>query len=270
MANPDSSADRPPQRLTCENGSVLAYYKTEARKASEEEGGDAPGLMFLGGFMSDMTGSKALALEDFARRRGQAFLRFDYRGHGASSDRFADGTIGDWLADAITVLDQLTEGPQILVGSSMGGWMMLLLALKRPERIAGLIGIAAAPDFTEDLVGPRTTEELRAAMARDGFVLYPSEYSDEPYTITARLIEEGRDHLLLKGPIPITCPVHLLHGMADPDVPWQTALKLCDALESAQVELTFLKGAGHRFSEPVELDLILRAVDAMTTRCRGE
>ena len=264
MSNPVSPTDRPPQILDREDGSVLAYYKTEARKASAEDGPAMPGLMFLGGFMSDMTGSKALALEDFARRRGQGFLRFDYRGHGASSGQFAEGTIGAWLADAEAVLDRLTEGPQILVGSSMGGWIMLLLALRRPDRVAGLIGIAAAPDFTETLIGPRSTDELRAAMARDGYVLYPSAYSEEPYVITARLIEEGRDHLLLGGPIPIACPVHLLQGMADPDVPWRTAVKLAEALVSEDVQITMLKATGHRFSEPHELALLLHAAEAMS------
>ena len=223
-----------------------------------------PGLMFLGGFMSDMTGSKAVTLEDFAGQRGQAFLRFDYRGHGASSGRFEEGSIGDWLDDAETALDRLTEGPQILVGSSMGGWIMLLLALRRPERIAGLIGISAALDFTESLIGPRTTDELRDAMARDGYVLYPSAYSEEPYVITARLIEEGRDHLLLDGPVPVTCPVRLLQGMADPDVPWQTAIKLAEVLDSADVEITLVKGTGHRFSEPAELERLKQTVAALS------
>ncbi len=269
MSSSVSPADRPPQTLNCEDGSVLAYYKTEAGKASAEVMPGTPGLVFLGGFMSDMSGGKALALEDFARRRGQAFLRFDYHGHGASSGRFEEGTIGSWLADAETALEQLTRGPQILIGSSMGGWIMLLLALRQPGRVAGLVGISAAPDFTESLIGPRTTQELRAAMARDGYVHYPSAYREEPYIITRRLIDEGRDHLLLGGTIPIACPVRLLQGMADPDVPWQTALQLAEALESDDVELTLVKGAGHRFSEPAELDQIRRTVAALSAELAG-
>ncbi|NIA67941.1 alpha/beta hydrolase [Pelagibius litoralis] len=264
MSNPDSPTDQPPQTLACEDGTILAYYKTATGKASAEGHPDAPGLLFLGGFMSDMTGSKALALEDFAGKRGQAFVRFDYRGHGASEGRFTDGTIGTWLADALAVLDRLTEGPQIVVGSSMGGWIMLLLALARPERIAGLVGIAAAPDFTEEIIGPRTTDAFREKMAQDGYILYPSAYSEEPYTITNDLIEEGRNHLLLKGPIPITAPVRLLYGMQDSDVPWQMAVRLCELLESRDVELSIVKNAGHRFSEPAEIDLLLRTVAALS------
>ncbi len=269
MSIPEVTADRTPQTLPCEDGTVLAYYKTEAGKASAEEQPALPGLMFLGGFMSDMTGSKALALEAFARDRGQAFVRFDYRGHGASEGKFTDGTIGTWLADALAVLDNLTEGPQVIVGSSMGGWIMLLLALARPQRMAGLVGIAAAPDFTEEIIGPRTTDAFREKMAQDGYILYPSAYSDEPYTITNELIEEGRKHLLLKGPIPITAPVRLLYGMQDNDVPWQMALRLSELLESRDVELSIVKSAGHRFSEPAEIDLLLRTVGALSNPPRA-
>jgi pimeloyl-ACP methyl ester carboxylesterase len=220
--------------------------------------------MFLGGFMSDMSGSKAVALETFARRSGRDFLRFDYRGHGASSGNFEDGTIGDWAGDALAAFDRLTERPQILVGSSMGGWMMLLVALARPERVAGLVGIAPAPDFTEDLIWGRATEDQRAALLRDGFVDRPSEYSDAPYRITRRLIEEGRDHLLLRGAsIPLRCPVRLIHGMADIDVPWQTSLRLAEALESDDVEVTLVKKAAHRLSEPEDLARLERIIDAL-------
>ncbi len=204
--------------------------------------------------MSDMTGSKALCLEDFARRRGQAFLRFDYQGHGASSGRFEEGTIGLWSADAVAALDELTEGPQVLVGSSMGGWIMLLAALARPQRVAGLLGIAAAPDFTEDLMWDAYPPEVRETLEREGVYREPSDYGEEPYTITKALIDEGREHLLLRAPVPIACPVRLIHGMADPDVPWELAVRLADRLESDDVEITLVKGGGHRLSEPEDLE----------------
>ena len=166
--------------------------------------------------MSDMTGSKALFLEDFARRRGHAFLRFDYQGHGASSGRFEEGTIGRWSTDAVAALDELAAGPQVLVGSSMGGWIMLLAALARPDRVAGLVGVAAAPDFTEALMWRKFTPEVRATLERDGVYYEPSDYGEEPYAINMELIVEGRKHLLMDASIPIACPVRLIHGSADP------------------------------------------------------
>jgi pimeloyl-ACP methyl ester carboxylesterase len=234
-----------PETLTRPDGSAIAYHKTP---------GSAPGIVFLGGFMSDMTGSKALSLEDFAARRGQAFLRFDYQGHGASSGHFEEGTIGRWAEDAVAALDALTEGPQVLVGSSMGGWIMLLAALARPQRVAGLLGIAAAPDFTEDLMWDAYPPDVRETLEREGVYHEPSDYGEEPYTITKALIDDGRKHLLLRKPLPITCPVRLIHGMADPDVPWELAIRLADRLESDDVEVTLVKGGGHRLSEPEDLE----------------
>ena len=239
-----SSEDPPPRFLTRPDGETLAYHSIAGR---------APGIIFLGGFMSDMSGTKATTLEAFARRRGQAFLRFDYQGHGESSGRFEDGSIGRWSEDAIAALDELTEGPQVLVGSSMGGWIMLLAALARPERIAGLLGIAAAPDFTEDLMWAAYSAEIRATIETEGVYHEPSDYSETPYPITKHLIEDGRRHLLLRAPIPLTCPVRLLQGMRDEDVPWQTALRLAEALESEDVEMTLVKAGDHRLSEPVDL-----------------
>lgn len=216
------------------------------------------------GFMSDMTGSKALALEDLCKSRGQAFLRFDYRGHGASSQAFKDGCIGDWADDALQALDRLTEGPQVLVGSSMGGWIMLLTALARPERVAGLVGIAPAPDFTEALIWQELTEPQRQTLMADGFVEVPSDYGDQPYVITKRLIEDGRNRLLLnKGPLPIRVPVRLIQGMEDKDVPWRTALDIQQAVESQDVEITFVKNGGHRLSEPHDLSRLVRTVEAL-------
>ena len=220
--------------------------------------------------MSDMTGSKALSLENLARRQGRAFLRFDYQGHGASTGRFEDGTIGSWTADAVAALDALTEGPQVLVGSSMGGWIMLLTALARPQRVAGLLGIAAAPDFTEDLMWQAYPQEVRDTLRREGVYREPSDYGDEPYTITMRLIEEGREHLLLREAIPIACPVRLIHGMADPDVPWQTSIRLAERLESTDVEVTLVKSGGHRLSEPEDLDRLGRTLEGLLNRLGRE
>ena len=251
-----------PETLSRPDGATIAYHKT----AGDKTGKRAPGLVFLGGFASDMTGTKALALEAHARASGQDFLRFDYLGHGASSGQFEDGTIGRWAEDAIAVRDALTEGPQILIGSSMGGWIMLLAALARPERIAGLVGVAAAPDFTESLMWRRFTPEVRATLERDGVYYEPSEYGEEPYAITMELIVEGREHLLMDAPIPIACPVRLIHGSADPDVPWKLSLDLMERLASSDVEVTLVKGGGHRLSEPVDLARLAATVAALSDR----
>ncbi len=244
-----------PQILTCKDGATIAYHLTP---------GKGPGVVFLTGFKSDMTGGKALLLEQLCRQRGQAFLRFDYTGHGASSGRFEDGTIGRWAEDAVAAIDALTNGPQVLVGSSMGGWIMLLVALARPERIAGLVGIAAAPDFTEDLMHDALTDDQRAVLARDGFVEIPNCYDDqEPYRIEQRLLDDGRNHLVLGGTIDLRVPVRLIHGMCDEDVPWATGLKIVERLESDDVEITYVKTGGHRLSEPQDLDRLQRTVSAL-------
>jgi pimeloyl-ACP methyl ester carboxylesterase len=220
-------------------------------------------VIFCGGFKSDMTGTKALALEAYCRDAGRAFVRFDYFGHGESSGAFEDGTIGRWADDAIAVIDEVAIGDQVLVGSSMGGWIMLLAALARPQRIAGLVGIAPAPDFTEDLMWNTFPPEIRETLERDGVYHEPSQYSDEPYTITMRLIDEGRQHLLLTQPIPLTCPVRILHGMNDPDVPWRHSLKLADALQSEDVTITYVKDGDHRLSEPGDILRLTGTVDAL-------
>lgn len=236
--------------LTC-GGATIAYRHTPGR---------SPGIVFFGGFMSDMTGTKAVALEAWAVGRGLAFTRFDYQGHGASSGRFEDGTVGTWADDALAVLDRVTHGPQVLVGSSMGGWIMLLAALRRPERVAGLVGIAPAPDFTEDLIWNGLTDEARAELLRDGRWYRPSQYFDDPKPVTLALIEEGRSHLLLRGPIRFDGPVRLLHGMADPDVPWRTSLRLADALTSTDVRVTLIKDGDHRLSRDQDIALLCRTV----------
>lgn len=231
----------------------LAYRATQGR---------SPGIVFLGGFGSDMTGTKATALEAAARARGQAFLRFDYRGHGMSEGRFIDGAVGDWLEDAEAVFDRATEGPQILVGSSMGGGIALLLALSRPERVKALVGIAAAPDFTERLMWAGMSDADRATLLRDGILKPPSQYGD-PIPITLRLIEEGRRHLLLDRPVPFAGPVRLLHGQCDPDVPWRHSLLTAERLVSADVQITLIKDGDHRLSRPQDLALLIRTVDAL-------
>ena len=239
------------ETLHGQNGVSIAYHRTR---------GKSPGVVFLGGFMSDMTGTKAVTLEEFCRARGQAFLRFDYRGHGASSGRFEDGTIGLWADDALAAFDQLTDGPQILVGSSMGGWIALLTALARRGRVAGLVGIAAAPDFTEDLLWDAFSSDQRAALLREGVLRLPSEYSDKPYSITLKLIEDGRRHLVLRGALPLSCPVRLLHGMQDPDVPWQTSLRLAERLAGRDVTVTLIPAGDHRLSTETDLSKLRAAV----------
>ena len=215
--------------------------------------------MFLPGFRSDMTGDKATALAAFCAERGQAMLRFDYSGHGASGGRFEDGTIGRWTDDALAVIDRLTEGPLILVGSSMGGWIALLAALARPDRVAALIGIAAAPDFTEALMWQAMTVEQRATLMRDGVMHRPSQYG-EPYPITRALIEDGRTQLLLNAPIALDCPVRLLHGQDDPDVPWELALRIAERVTGPDVQVILVKDGDHRLSRPQDLALLRRTL----------
>ena len=222
--------------------------------------GSGPGVVFLSGFKSDMEGSKATYLADWAQTTGRAFLRFDYSGHGSSQGRFEDGCIGDWLADATAVIAARTHGPQILVGSSMGGWIALLIAQANPRDIAGLVGIAAAPDFTEDSMWAEFTAHQRADLANRGQIALPSDYG-EPYIITRRLIEDGRNHLVLRRPLNLPFPVRLLQGTADADVPVSVALRLLDHDGSPDARLVLVKGADHRFSTPDCLAMITQAID---------
>ena len=244
----------------------LAYLTStgDVRIAHVRTAGSGPGVVFLGGFMSDMTGTKATALEAWARDGKRAFVRFDYRGHGASDGAFEDGTIGTWLADALAVLDGATEGPQVLVGSSMGGWIALLAARARPARVAGLLGIAPAPDFTRRMWQDEFGESEREAIQRDGRVTVPSEYSEDGYVITRNLLEEAEQHMLLGAPIPIRCPVRLLHGMRDEAVPWETSLRIAERLETDDVEATLVGSGDHRLSEPADLERMLRTLEDLT------
>jgi len=246
--------------LTRADGATIAYCR--------EQGANLPGVVFCCGFRSDMSGIKATTLAAHCRARGQPFLRFDYFGHGASSGDFREGTIGRWRADAIAVLDALTDGPQILIGSSMGGWIALLAALARPERVAALIGIAPAPDFTEALIWNRLDDGQRRALMADGGLSYVSAYEPEPVVITRVLVEEGRRHLLLGGPIALACPVRLLHGMRDADVPYQTSLRLAQRLAGTEVAVELVEDGDHRLSRPADLDRLLAVVDTLSARLR--
>ena len=242
--------------LTTEAGRRLAYNRTE---------GKSPTVVFLGGLVSDMEGTKALHLEGWAKARGQAFLRFDYSGHGQSSGRYEEGCIGEWAEDAEAAISALTEGPLILVGSSMGGWIALLMARRMPERIAGIVGIAAAPDFTEDGLYGSFTDEQKAELARAGKVMLPSDYG-EPYAITRKLIEDGRAHLVLRAPLDLPFPSRFLQGTADTDVPQDVALRLLAHAEGPDIRLTLVKGADHRFSTPECLALIADSVADLIAR----
>jgi len=240
-----------PDRLVLADGTILAYHRSP---------GAVPGVVFLGGFTSDMTGIKATTLERWCRGRGQAFVRFDYSGHGASSGKFADGTIGRWAQEVLDVLDRLTEGPQILVGSSMGAWLMLLAALARPDRIVALLGLACAVDFTEHLLWERLDENLRERLRRERVISLPSSYG-EPYIIALNLIEEAGQHRLLDRPeLPIHCPVRLIHGMNDADVPWRISVQLAERLTSSDVRLLLVKDGEHTLSREKDLLLLTRAL----------
>jgi pimeloyl-ACP methyl ester carboxylesterase len=241
------------KELSRPDGETIAYMA---------RAGKHPGLVWLGGFKSEMSGTKAAAVDAWAARVGQAYLRFDYFGHGRSSGDFRKGTISRWQDDTLTVIDQLTEGPQILVGSSMGGWLALLAAKARPQRVAGLLLIAPATDFTEALLWKRLPEAVQRQIVEKGEWLRPSAYDPEPNPITRGLIEDGRGHLLMNAAIQLSCPVRIVQGMEDPDVPWEHALKLTRLIEG-DVTLTLIKQGDHRLSTPENLLLIERALDGL-------
>jgi len=228
--------------------------------------GGSPGLIWLGGFNSDMKGTKALALDAWAAEHGRACVRFDYSGHGESGGEFIDGTIGRWLEECVAVFEQFCRGPQVVVGSSMGGWMALLLAREVSRRsmnasLAGLVLIAPAPDFTEELMWKGFSGEVRAEIESKGVWMRPSEYGDgSPYPITRALIEEGRQHLLLGGSIEVGCPVRILQGAKDPDVPWQHAFTLVHRLPADDVVLTMIQDGDHRLSRPQDIARMIAAV----------
>jgi pimeloyl-ACP methyl ester carboxylesterase len=247
---PNPAPNETSGRLDRGDGVTLAWKRLAGRD---------PTIVFLPGFRSDMTGDKATALAAFAARSGHAMLRFDYSGHGASDGDFLDGTIGAWAQDALTAIDQLTTGKLILIGSSMGGWIALLTARARPDRLAALIGIAAAPDFTRDLMWEAMMPAERQTLQRDGVLYVPSQYG-EPTPITRKLIDDGDNHRVMTGKLPITCPIRLLHGQADPDVPWQLALRIAETVTSDDVQLTLIKDGDHRLSRPQDLALLTATV----------
>ena len=242
------------KRFMTKTGRELAYERLE---------GAGPGLVFLGGFKSDMQGSKALYLQDWAVQTGRAFLRFDYSGHGQSGGDFTDGCIGDWAGDAMEIVEALTGGPQVVVGSSMGGWIALLLARQMPQKVQGLVGVAAAPDFTEDSMWAGFDMDQRAALMRDGQIGLPSEYEDSPYIITRKLIEDGRQQLVLRAPLELPFPVRLMQGTADASVDISVPLRLLEHARGADIRLTLVKGADHRFSTPECLAMIVAAVEEL-------
>jgi hypothetical protein len=222
--------------------------------------GRSPTLVFLPGFRSDMTGDKARALAAFCAERGQAMLRFDYSGHGASGGAFEDGTIGRWTADALCAIDRLAEGPLVLVGSSMGGWIACLVAMARPERVRAMVLVAPAPDFTEKLMAPEIPPDGLADLERDGVWLRPSEYG-EPYPITRALLEDGARWSILDNEIPIEVPVRVLQGGEDPDVPWRHALELAQAIKSRDLVFSLIKDGDHRLSRPQDIARLIAAVE---------
>ena len=235
--------------------------------AVRQQAGAPPGIFFLSGYKSDMKGTKAEALAVWAQSQGRACLRFDYSGHGESEGQFTDGTIGRWLDDSVAVFDACCRGPQIVVGSSMGGWLALLMvkALRArgtggPAPAAGLVLLAPAVDFTEELMWKRFTPEIKRELAEKGVWQRPSEYSAEPYLVTRQLIEEGRNHLLLGGMIETGCPVRILQGIEDPDVPWKHAVELTSRLACDDVVLTLVKDGDHRLSRPEDIERLIAAV----------
>lgn len=234
--------------------------------AVETREGAGPAIVWFGGFRSDMAGTKADAIDAWAAEAGRAFVRFDYSGHGVSGGRFEDGTISRWLEEGLAVLERFTTGRPVIVGSSMGGWIALLatraLRAKPGREAAALVLIAPAPDFTERLMWDAFPPEAKQAIAETGIYLRPSDYSDDPYPITRALIEDGRRHLLLDGTIETGCPVHILQGMEDADVPWQHAMRLVEHLPADSVQITLVKDGDHRLSRPEDIGRMLAAVAA--------
>ena len=219
--------------------------------------GSLPTIVFLPGFFSNMEGTKATFFEKQCRKRGQADVRFDYRGHGASDGRFEDGTITDWLNDALLVIDQVAEKPVLVVGSSMGGWLALLAAQKRPKQIRGLVGIASSPDFTKSIYEERLNDEQRESIDQKGYILSPSEYREEPVKITKKLLESGNRHLLLnQDSINLEIPVCLIHGKKDVDVPRQKSQQLYGKIGKDRCELKLIPDGEHRLSRPQDLQLL--------------
>ncbi len=241
------------------DGARIAYHFTPARDPRKPTA-----VMFLGGSHSHMDGAKAVALQAWCEVEGRAYLRFDYTGHGQSSGTFEDGCIGTWTADALHVLDTVSEGPQVLVGSSMGGWIALLAARERPQRVQGLVGLATAVDFTEDLMADALSAEQHVQLIANGKISVPNAYDPQtPHVITLKLIEDGKEHLVLRAPLDVRIPVRLIHGLKDADVPWETALKIQKVLLSDDVEIQFIKNAAHRLSDADDIRRLENTLDRL-------
>jgi pimeloyl-ACP methyl ester carboxylesterase len=263
-----ATIDQEPEFIEVGNGAESRRIAVRARRGRSLAHG--PGLFWLGGFNSDMKGTKAVALDAWAMEQERAFVRFDYSGHGESGGNFIDGTIGRWLEESVAVFTQFCSGPQVVIGSSMGGWMALLLARELARRsdsrvpLAGMVLIAPAPDFTEELMWKGFSPDIRNQIETKGIWLRPSQYDDgTPYPITRALIEEGRHHLLLGAKIDVGCPVRILQGAQDPDVPWQHAFTLAHRLPSEDVVLTMIQDGDHRLSRPQDIARIMAAVAEM-------
>lgn len=251
---------QPPRRLSLAGRPSLGYHRCE---------GAAPTIVFFGGFASTMDGTKATFLDDRCRAWHRSFLRFDYRGHGASDGTFVDATVGEWLDDALAMLDRVTDGPCLLVGSSMGAWIATLAAQARPGRVAGMVTVAAAPDFTELLLRPALTAAQKADLERQGWTPRPSRYGDGPYPIGRRLVEEGRNHRVFPGPINVPAPLRAIHGLADPDVPFGLSLRLVQAWQHADAEALLVKDGDHRLSRPEDLERLADVVDRLWRQVRA-
>jgi len=238
--------------LALQDGRKLAYRLSE---------GTLPGVLFLGGFRSDMNGAKALSIEAYYRETGRRCVCFDYSGHGQSSGKFIEGTIGAWKRDVIDILDHVATGANILVGSSLGAWLMLLATPERYEQVFGMVGIASAPDFTEALIWSQFTATQKKELVQRGIVYIPACEGEAPFPITRALIEEGRNHLVLERDMALSFPVRLIHGTKDQDVPWQMSMKLMERIKSPNISLELVKDGDHRLSYPAHLALIVRTVE---------
>ena len=252
-----------------DNKDNLNFLQTGHGSRIAWQGSEIPGkptVVFFPGHGSDMEGTKAIAAAEWATASGFGMIRFDYSGHGLSDGEFLDGTIGLWKQDCLSVIDQLTTGGIILVGSSLGGWLMLLVARERKDRIAGLIGIAAAPDFTDDLIWNELTPNQQKEMQTTGQIALPNPYAPEDVIYTWKLVEDGRNHMVLRSPITLDCAVRLLHGGKDEEVPVETANRIAEVIQCPDIEVIIDADAGHRFSEPDQIDLLISCLDEITRK----
>jgi len=245
-----------PGQLRLADDHYLAYSVLAGRK---------PTVLFLCGYRSDMSGLKASALADHCQQRNYAFVRFDYRGHGKSSGEFEDLTIAEWYDDALRIVDQIIDGPIVLIGSSMGGWVMSLVARARPERIVGMIGISVAPDFTHRVLEPSLSDQERSGLARDGVIYRPSEYDQQPYPVTARLLEQGQRYRVLEEDFSVRGPVRLVHGTGDVDVPWTLSLDLAERMQGDDIDVIVVKDADHRLSSKRDIQRLMALLDEIHT-----